>query len=75
MHTFDTMEFSSLPVYRDIQASLQENAANNRVPHAQFFLGADGSGNLPMAIAYANELLGAEVDMFGGKDGMSSGQK
>lgn len=31
--------------------------ANDRVPHAQLFVGATGSGVLPMAIAYAKEIL------------------
>jgi DNA polymerase-3 subunit delta' len=66
------MDFSNLPVYRDIQTSLTDNAKSGRVPHAQFFLGQDGSGNLPLAIAYANELLTGEADMFGGKDDRAS---
>jgi len=62
------MQFAELPVYRDIQQMLVQNTTDERVPHAQFFLGADGCGNLAMAIAYAEHLLAGPADMFGNSD-------
>ena len=40
-----------------IKNHLQKSAENGRVPHAQLFVGKEGSGALPMAIAYAQFLL------------------
>jgi len=40
-----------------IKKHLQKSAENGRVPHAQLFVGKEGCGALPMAIAYAQFLL------------------
>jgi DNA polymerase-3 subunit delta' len=40
-----------------IKKHLQTSAENGRIPHAQLFVGKEGSGTLPMAIAYAQYLL------------------
>ena len=40
-----------------IKNHLQVSAKNGRIPHAQLFVGKEGSGTLPMAIAYAQYLL------------------
>ena len=40
-----------------IKNHLQVSAENGRIPHAQLFVGKEGSGTLPMAIAYAQFLL------------------
>jgi DNA polymerase-3 subunit delta' len=36
---------------------LQQSAEKGRIPHAQLFVGKEGSGTLPMAIAYSQLLL------------------
>lgn len=40
-----------------IKKHLTHSVDNGRVPHAQLFVGPEGSGTLPMAIAYAQYLL------------------
>lgn len=40
-----------------IKDHLKKSAENGRIPHAQLFIGKEGSGTLPMAIAYAQHLL------------------
>lgn len=40
-----------------IKKYLQTSAEHGRIPHAQLFIGSEGSGMLPMAIAYAQFLL------------------
>ena len=40
-----------------IKKHLQTSAENGRIPHAQLFIGKEGCGTLPMAIAYAQFLL------------------
>ncbi len=51
------MLFSEIVGQNQIKRHLQENALLGRVPHAQLFIGAEGSGTLSMAIAYAQYLL------------------
>lgn len=40
-----------------IKAHLTQSADNGRIPHAQLFVGPEGCGTLPMAIAYAQYIL------------------
>ncbi len=40
-----------------IKTHLTTTANNNRIPHAQLFVGNPGSGTLPMAVAYAQYIL------------------
>ncbi|WP_313580753.1 DNA polymerase III subunit delta' [Chishuiella sp.] len=42
---------------KEIKSKLQESIKNNRISHAQLFVGAEGSGALALAIAYAREVL------------------
>lgn len=51
------MLFNEIIGQEHIKAHLQTSAENGRVPHAQLFVGKEGSGTLPMAIAYAQFLL------------------
>jgi DNA polymerase-3 subunit delta' len=44
-----------------IKNHLTKSAEAGRIPHAQLFVGPDGSGTLPMAIAYAQYLLCGNV--------------
>ena len=44
-----------------IKNHLTKSAEAGRIPHAQLFVGPEGSGTLPMAIAYAQYLLCGNV--------------
>ena len=51
------MLFSDIIGQEHLKNHLQTSAKNGRIPHAQLFVGKEGSGTLPMAIAYAQFLL------------------
>lgn len=51
------MLFSEILGQEHIKSHLTKSAENGRVPHAQLFVGPEGCGTLPMAIAYAQYLL------------------
>jgi len=51
------MEFSEIIGHQHIKSHLLKTIENGRIPHAQLFIGINGSGLLPMAIAYASELI------------------
>ncbi|MCM5662321.1 DNA polymerase III subunit [Galbibacter mesophilus] len=51
------MLFSEILGQSHIKKHLTYSADNNRIPHAQLFVGPEGSGVLPMAIAYAQYIL------------------
>lgn len=51
------MDFSEVIGNQHLKAHLLKTIENGRIPHAQLFCGINGSGVLPMAIAYASELL------------------
>ena len=51
------MLFNQIIGQEHIKKHLQQSAENGRVPHAQLFVGKEGCGTLPMAIAYAQFLL------------------
>ncbi len=51
------MLFNQIIGQEHIKEHLQTSAKNGRIPHAQLFIGKEGSGTLPMAIAYAQFLL------------------
>ena len=51
------MLFNQIIGQKHIKNHLQVSAENGRIPHAQLFVGKEGSGTLPMAIAYAQFLL------------------
>lgn len=51
------MLFRDLVGQLHIKRHLTTSADNHRIPHAQLFVGPEGVGTLPMAIAYAQYLL------------------
>lgn len=51
------MQFSEILGQEYIKSHLTKSAASGRIPHAQLFIGPEGSGTLPMAIAYAQYIL------------------
>lgn len=50
------MLFSNIIGQDKIKEHLWQSVAHGRIPHAQLFVGPEGSGALPMAIAYAQYL-------------------
>ena len=57
------MLFSKILGQEHIVNHLIQSSNRGRVPHAQLFIGPEGSGTLPVAIAYAHHLLcgGSEI--------------
>jgi DNA polymerase-3 subunit delta' len=51
------MQFSEVLGQDYIKNHLTKSADLGRIPHAQLFVGPEGSGTLPMAIAYAQYIL------------------
>lgn len=51
------MQFSEILGQDYIKNHLAKSAASGRIPHAQLFVGPEGSGTLAMAIAYARFIL------------------
>jgi len=51
------MLFKDIIGQEHIKKHLVFSADNGRIPHAQLFVGPEGSGTLPMAIAYAQYVL------------------
>ncbi len=51
------MLFNQIIGQDHIKKHLQVSAKQGRIPHAQLFIGKEGSGTLPMAVAYAQFLL------------------
>lgn len=47
------MQFKNIIGHSEVKKRLINSVKEGRISHAQLFLGAEGSGNLPMAIAYA----------------------
>jgi len=47
------MQFKDIIGHNDVKTRLISSVQEGRISHAQLFLGAEGSGNLPMAIAYS----------------------
>jgi DNA polymerase-3 subunit delta' len=56
------MLFADILGQNHIKNHLMQSVDNGRVPHAQLFIGPEGSGTLPMAIAYAQYLLCSNID-------------
>jgi DNA polymerase-3 subunit delta' len=51
------MQFSEILGQDYIKNHLMKSASSGRIPHAQLFIGSEGSGTLPTAIAYAQYIL------------------
>lgn len=51
------MYFSDIEGKDDIKKLLIKTVEKDRIPHAQIFLGKEGAGALPMALAYASYLI------------------
>lgn len=46
------MQFRDIPGLEEIKDQLKANVRHGRIPHAQLFLGSEGSANLALALAY-----------------------
>jgi DNA polymerase III subunit delta' len=55
------MLFSEILGQEHIKSHLTTSANSGRIPHAQLFVGPEGCGTLPMAIAYARYVLCANT--------------
>ena len=51
------MDFSEVIGQNYLKNHLQQSVKTGRTPHTQLFIGTTGSGILPMALAYAQEIL------------------
>jgi DNA polymerase-3 subunit delta' len=51
------MLFTDVLGQEHLKSHLITSANNGRIPHAQLFVGPEGSGTLPMAIAYAQHII------------------
>ncbi len=51
------MHFNNIIGLENIKSYLQKTIDEARIPHAQLFVGAEGSGTLATAIAYAQQIL------------------
>ena len=51
------MQFSEILGQEHIKNHLIQSASKGRIPHAQLFVGPEGSGTLPMAVAYAQYIV------------------
>lgn len=56
------MQFSEILGQEHIKSHLTKSANLGRIPHAQLFVGSEGSGTLPMAIAYAQYIICSNQD-------------
>lgn len=51
------MDWNNIPGQENVKKQLQESISQNRVGHAQLFVGKEGYGTFPLALAYAKEIL------------------
>jgi len=51
------MQFKDILGLSHIKSHLAKSADAGRIPHAQLFVGAEGCGTLPMALAYAQYII------------------
>src|SRR5882724_3516580 len=57
IHYICSMSFENVIGHSDIQQSLVELVQHNRLSHALLFLGNEGSGALPLALAFAQYIV------------------
>ena len=56
------MQFSNIIAQDEVKHKLLELVQNNRLSHALLFLGKEGSGALPLAIAFAQSVLCEKIN-------------
>ncbi len=80
MHlSLPTMQFKDVIGQQMVKQHLTEMVQQNRLSHALLFLGKEGSGALPLALAFAQFVICQPVatplveDLFGGMSALNSG--
>lgn len=61
------MNWGDITGQENLIEQLKDSVANNRVSHAQLFIGKEGYGTLPLALAYAQEILKNENEAAASK--------
>lgn len=61
------MDWDQIAGQENIKLHLKDSVSDNRISHAQLFLGKEGYGVLPLALAYAKEVLMKENEKAGSK--------
>jgi DNA polymerase III subunit delta' len=56
------MQFKDVIAHREVKAQLKDLVQKNRLSHSLLFLGREGSGALPLAIAFAQYILCENVN-------------
>src|ERR1700749_4884943 len=79
------MQFKDIIGQQEVSKHLAEMVHNNRLSHALLFLGPEGSGALPMALAFAQYVVCEKVNgkpaapagpsLFGGEPGEDDAPK
>lgn len=64
---FENMNWEDITGQKNLINQLKDSIANNRVSHAQLFIGKEGYGTLPLALAYAQEILKNENEAAASK--------
>ena len=54
------MNWEQIVGQENLKTLLRDSIANNRVSHAQLFIGKEGYGTLPLAMAFAKEIFRKE---------------
>lgn len=60
---FESMNWEDIVGQQNIVTTLKDTVDKNRVSHAQLFVGEEGYGILPLALAYAKEILKEKTKM------------
>lgn len=61
------MNWEDIAGQNNLKNLLKDSIADNRVSHAQLFVGKEGYGTLPLALAYAKEILEQENELSAAK--------
>lgn len=61
------MNWEDITGQKNLINQLKDSIVNNRVSHAQLFIGKEGYGTLPLALAYAQEILKNENEAAASK--------
>lgn len=64
---FENMNWEDITGQENLKNQLKNSIANGRVSHAQLFIGKEGYGTLPLALAYAQEILKGENEAASSK--------
>jgi len=65
------MQFDQIIAHEEVKHHLKELVQKNRLSHALLFLGREGSGALPLAVAFAQYILCEKVNPSSRNEGIS----